>query len=89
MERDIKRAKGPDEQPIATLKESVLRETSIEQLEAELAEKNATIERLTKEVRQIWAAPNSRARKGHASACHARSPNSHAYSSPGPVPQSP
>lgn len=51
MERDIKRAKGADELPIATMKETVIRESTIEHWEAEIAARDATIDRLTKEVR--------------------------------------
>lgn len=48
MERDIKRAKGSDELPVATRKESVL---ATDQLEEEIRNKDALIAKLTKEVR--------------------------------------
>ena len=51
MDRDIKRAKGADEQPIATKRDSILEHSRIEQLEEELRTRDALIETLTREVR--------------------------------------
>lgn len=51
MDRDIKRAKGADELPIATEKERILDYSKIDQLEEELRARDAIIERLTREVR--------------------------------------
>lgn len=51
MERDIKRAKGADEQPVATRKESILADPRFDQLEEEIRTKDALIAKLTKEVR--------------------------------------
>lgn len=51
MERDIKRAKGADELPIATEKERILDYSKIDQLEEELRARDSIIERLTREVR--------------------------------------
>eukprot|EP00696_Hemimastix_kukwesjijk_P005277 gnl/Hemi2/16722_TR5605_c0_g1_i1.p1 gnl/Hemi2/16722_TR5605_c0_g1~~gnl/Hemi2/16722_TR5605_c0_g1_i1.p1 ORF type:complete len:699 (-),score=54.64 gnl/Hemi2/16722_TR5605_c0_g1_i1:197-2293(-) len=53
MERDVKRAKGPDELPVATQKEAVMSEPTIAELEAALQAKDATIERLTKENEEL------------------------------------
>lgn len=51
MERDIKRAKGADEQPVATRKESILADPRFDQLEEEIRSKDALIAKLTKDVR--------------------------------------
>lgn len=51
MERDVKRAKGADELPLATRKESIIHDSRMELLEEDLRAKDAIIARLTKEVR--------------------------------------
>lgn len=51
MDRDIKRAKGADELPISTRKESILSDSRFELLEEELRAKDAIIAKLTREVR--------------------------------------
>lgn len=51
MERDVKRAKGADELPLATRKESIINDSRMELLEEEIRAKDVIIARLTKEVR--------------------------------------
>lgn len=51
MERDVKRAKGADELPLATRKESIISDSRMELLEEEIRAKDVIIARLTKEVR--------------------------------------